>query len=276
MSLVIDRSYQLGTFRDNDDSLRRLKRQASIALEFEFEHLAQAGLRPGLRVMDVGCGPGIVAEQILLRTAPRRLVAADCNETSVAETSCLLGGGRHPQAEVKQLNLYDPRLCEAGCFDFVYARFVAQHLSEPLMALDHLRACLAEGGRLCLCDIDDRWLSVAPEPQALRSFLDRVGQAQAQRGGDRQVGAKLAHYLHCAGYREVRSTGMLLTTEMIGKEAFCDLVLGYKLEVVPPDELAEARGEVARIKEAIHSPQGWAGVMAFFVSGEASQPQETE
>ncbi|XVN18522.1 GNAT family N-acetyltransferase [Pseudomonas corrugata] len=57
MVLIVDESYQLGTFRDNEDSLRRLKSQAGIALDLEFDHLRQAGLTQGQRVLDVGCGP---------------------------------------------------------------------------------------------------------------------------------------------------------------------------------------------------------------------------
>lgn len=266
MTQVIDRSYQLGTFRDNEDSLRRLKRQAEIALDLEFQQLAAAGLQSGQRVLDVGCGPGLISLQIARRNAPSRLVAADCNEISVAEASRQLRDAGVP-AEVKMTNLYDPAVSELGSFDFVYARFVLQHLSEPQLALVNLRGCLAEGGRLCLCDVDDRWLSVEPSPPELATFLGRVGRAQASRGGDRQVGSKLAHYLQRSGFEDIRCTGLLLSTDMIGKEAFCDLVFGYKLEVIPANELTEARRELECIKEAVHSPYGWAGVVALFVSG---------
>jgi SAM-dependent methyltransferase len=195
----------------------------------------------------------------------------DCNEISVAETARQLKDAGFP-ADVRMANLYDPSVAELGKFDFVYSRFVFQHLSEPLLALANLRNCLAEGGRLCLCDVDDRWLSVEPAPPELASFLARVARAQAARGGDRHVGSKLAHYLQRAGYGEIRCTGLLLSSDMIGKEAFCDLVFGYKLEVIPAGELAEAREELECIKKAVHSSHGWAGVMALFISGQVASP----
>lgn len=276
MTLAVDSSYQLGTFRDNDDSLRRLKTQAGIVLDIEFEHMAQAGLRPHTRVMDLGCGPGIIATQIAKRANPSRLVAADCNEISLTETRRQLRAAGVEAPEVKSLNVYDPDLAHAaGEFDFIYSRLVFQHLSEPLMALVNIRRCLSDQGRLCVCDIDDRWLSMAPEVKEFRSFLQRVESAQAERGGDRHVGSKLAHYLKRAGYVDIRSSMLLLTTDLIGKDAFCDLIFGYKLEVVRQAELDIARQEVQAIKNGIFAQDGWAGVGVFFVSAR-SDTKETK
>jgi hypothetical protein len=137
-----------------------------------------------------------------------------------------------------------------------------------------VRACLADGGRFCICDVDDTWLSVTPRPPALDSFLQRVARAQAARGGDRHVGGKLAHLLLRSGYSDIRSTAMLVSTELIGKQSFCDLVFGYKLEVVPAAELAVAREEVRAIEQQIMAPHGWAGIAVFFVSGRAGSARD--
>jgi 2-polyprenyl-3-methyl-5-hydroxy-6-metoxy-1,4-benzoquinol methylase len=268
MVLIVDESYQLGTFRDNEDSLRRLKSQAGIALDLEFDHLRQAGLTQGQRVLDVGCGPGIITTQIALRAQPSRLMALDCNETSISETRKQLAGAGIDEAQVRQCNLYDESLTEPGQFDFSYARMVFQHLSEPLSALRNLHRSLAIGGRLCICDIDDRWFGASPQPPELQSFLARVARAQAARGGDRHVGSKLASYFEQAGYGDIRCSMLLVSTSLIGASAFCDLVFGYKMEVIPEDELELARREMAVITQSIESPGGWAGIGVFFVSGE--------
>lgn len=264
----VDSSYQLGTFRDNVGALHRLKRQASVAIDMEFDHLQEAGLRSGLRILDIGCGPGIIASEIALRTQPKRLIAADCNETSLAETRKLFERLGMKNAEVRKANVYDNSASGIGEVDFIYSRFVFQHLSDPLGALANLRGFLADQGRLCLCDIDDRWLNVVPEIPEFNSFIQRVGKAQAQRGGDRLVGTKMAHYLKKAGYKNIRSTVLMLTTDVIGKDTFCDLVFGYKLEVVPEAELDIASKELERIKQSIYSEDGWASVAAIFVSGQ--------
>ncbi len=58
MTLTVDDSYKLGSFRDNDDSLRRLKAQASVVLDLEIEQMQAAGLNPNTQVMDLGAVPG--------------------------------------------------------------------------------------------------------------------------------------------------------------------------------------------------------------------------
>lgn len=267
MKVKVDDSYQLGSFRNNEDSLRRLKKQASIVLDLEFKYLQAAGLASGARVLDLGCGPGIIASEIALRTTPRKLVAVDCNETSLSETRRQFIRAGIADAEVKKLNVYDDALSAQGPFDFVYSRLVFQHLSEPLRALSNIHACLADQGHVCICDIDDRWLNVVPETAEFNSFIQRVARAQAKRGGDRNVGTKLSHYLKKTGFNDIQSSSLLISTDLIGVEAFWDLVFGYKLEVIPDAELDAATRELNHIKDTLYSQHGWAGAAVFFVSG---------
>jgi ubiquinone/menaquinone biosynthesis C-methylase UbiE len=178
VTAFVDNSYRLGTFRDNDDSLRRLKAQAGALLDLELLHLQAAGLSPGSNVMDVGCGPGIISSELAVRGKAKQVIAVDCNEISLSETRREFEKRRLPNAEVQPGNIYDEQLSEKGCFDFVYARLVFQHLSEPMRAISNVRRCLSAQGRFCICDIDDRWLSVSPEVPARDSFLRGVEVAQ--------------------------------------------------------------------------------------------------
>jgi len=62
---------------------------------------------------------------------------------------------------------------------------------------------------------------------------------------------------------------MLLSADLISKDAFFDLMFGYKREVIPNEQQAQAKIELADIKEALGGHNGWAGVAVFFVSGTA-------
>lgn len=261
-----DASYQLGQFRDNDDALDRLKRQASTVNDIEMDMLAKAGLASGMRVLDAGSGPGLISAQIAKRFKPSALTAVDCNDISVAETGKVFDEQGLP-GSVHKLSVYDESLASLGPFDFAYSRFVFQHLSEPIKALSQLQQSLSKEGRLCLCDIDDRWMAQTPdEPQRL-SFLERVRRDQAARGGDRHVGGKLASYMQQVGFVDIRSESLLISTDLVGKQVFMDLVFGYKLEVIRADDLAVARQEHEAIKATLARPEGWAAIALFFVSG---------
>lgn len=267
MQAKVDQSYRTGSFRDNEDSLRRLRRQASIAIDLEMQQLYAAGLTANTKVMDLGCGPGIISVELAQRATPKIFMAIDCNEQSLIETQRRITDLKIPQAEVRNCNVYDEHLRFAGKYDFIYSRFLFQHLSEPLRALANIRRSLSDTGRLCICDVDDQWLSVTPEPPEFRSLLARVEKAQGARGGDRHIGTKLAHYLERSGYTDIRSTALLISTDLIGKEAFCDLVFGYKLEVVPDAELDAAKRELDAVQRNIFAADGWGGLAVFFVSG---------
>ena len=269
LSGTAERSYQLGKFRDNEDALRRLKRQAGIVTELEMDQLRAAGLRSGVRVMDLGCGPGIVAAEINRRFSPVSLVAADRNEVSLAEARRELRPQDNPNCEIIGLDVYDPVREDDPGFDFIYSRLVFQHLSRPLQALRIARERLRPDGIVCISDVDDRWLTVQPTLPEQEAFLGRVGEAQAGRGGDRRIGTRLPSLMYGAGFSNVRVRSMMLSTDLIGKEAFCDLVFGYKMEVLPVEELESAAAELGRIKLAIDGPNGWAGLSVFFVSGQA-------
>ena len=60
-------SYNYGAFSSNAGELKRLQRQAEIAWSMEEDYLVDHGLRNGLTVADLACGPGIIC---LLYTSP--------------------------------------------------------------------------------------------------------------------------------------------------------------------------------------------------------------
>ena len=54
-------SYGYNSFQSPDVELKRLIRQAEVGLSLERPIWTGAGLKPGMRVLDLGCGPGIVS-----------------------------------------------------------------------------------------------------------------------------------------------------------------------------------------------------------------------
>src|SRR2546426_270053 len=91
-------------------------------------------LRPGMRLLDVGCGPGSITRGLAERLAPGLVVGVDLSrETLAAARQDAADRGLtnllYEQGSVYQLPFPD------ASFDVAYAHQVFQHLREPEAAL---------------------------------------------------------------------------------------------------------------------------------------------
>lgn len=109
----------------------------------------RADLRPNDRVLDVGCGTGIVA-----RRAARRIgddgsvVGIDLNK-GMLDVARATSSERQPAIEWRQGDATDLHFAE-GSFDVVFCQQVLQFVPEPKAALREMHRVLAPGGRLVM------------------------------------------------------------------------------------------------------------------------------
>jgi len=109
-------------------------------------------LPPDLRVLDAGCGNGFFM-QLLRDLGFRDLHGIDLSEPWLDECR-----RKNLQVERRAIEDIDPD----GEYDLVLAMDVLEHLAAPEEALERLRGCLADGGRIYMnvpvCDsLQKRW-----------------------------------------------------------------------------------------------------------------------
>jgi ubiquinone/menaquinone biosynthesis C-methylase UbiE len=158
----------------------------------------RAGLSPGMRCVDLGCGGGEVTLEIA------RVVAPDGSVTGVDMDAVKLDLGRQEAArrglgnvEFRQLDLRD--WAEPGSYEAVYCRFVLQHLSQPVDLLRRMWAGVRPGGVLMVEDADfDGWCCHPPS-EGFDFFLRSYAEVIQRRGGDHAIGRKLYDYFLSAG-----------------------------------------------------------------------------
>src|SRR5436190_2571572 len=90
-------------------------------------------LRPGMRLLDVGCGPGSITSGLAKRVAPAEAIGIDAS-SSVIETARSLADASLENLSFEVGNIYQPRFA-AETFDAVFAHQVLQHLRRPVDAL---------------------------------------------------------------------------------------------------------------------------------------------
>jgi SAM-dependent methyltransferase len=104
-------------------------------------------LRPGDRVLDLGCGEGDF-------TAAAAEAGADAIGADVAERALERARRRHPGLRFQRVEAHGPFPWDDGAFDLVWASEVIEHVVDTARWLSEARRVLAPGGRLALTTPD--------------------------------------------------------------------------------------------------------------------------
>ncbi|MBM4270241.1 MAG: methyltransferase domain-containing protein, partial [Deltaproteobacteria bacterium] len=152
------------------------KRTAAEAAAFLLPHL-----RSGMRLLDVGCGPGSITVGLAEAVAPGDVVAIDLSADVLDEARAHaaekgLSNVRFEHGDVYRLPWPD------GSFDAVYAHQVLQHLERPIDALREMRRVLAKDGVLGVRDSDYGTSTWSPPNERIARWLD-VYHAVARANG---------------------------------------------------------------------------------------------
>jgi SAM-dependent methyltransferase len=195
-------SYLPGEGADLAGELDRLEAQAALSWPEEFRVLTELGVRDGQAVLDAGCGSGAFTRRLRTALPASPLTALDADERLLSHTTERLNG--HPAATTVLGDLADPPLADASQ-DVVVARFVFQHLPDPLAVAGRLRRLLRPGGLLAVIEVDaGLWGAAMPDlsPGYAEAYR-AMAQDQAGGRGDRFIARRLPGLLEAAGYRDV-------------------------------------------------------------------------
>jgi len=262
-------SYAFADFDDHEKEIRRLSLQATVVASLEFPALTAAGMQDGLRVLDLGSGPGVFSTALTRRYRGCTVVGVE-PEPALRKTAETLAE-RHGVAErcsfVQGTAQHIP-LPDASV-DFTYARLLFQHLSEPELALAEMRRVTRPGGIVCVLDADDGSILIHPPVPRWEPLELAIREVQASMGGDRLVGRKLKGLLASAGLDETMVQQLHVTPQSIGAAAFFDIGFGFKRELLARggmwDEAAQA--VFAQLREHVAKPTTYATYAGFVAHG---------
>jgi SAM-dependent methyltransferase len=135
------------------------------------EFFAPLALRPGLNVLDVGCGTGDFLRLLAPIVSPGRAVGVDLSETMIAEAS------QRSAANINNLSFQVGSVLELpfppASFDRVLATQLLLHIPDPVMALAEIKRVLAPSGVVSISEIDWGTLVVQSSDNELgRRFSD--------------------------------------------------------------------------------------------------------
>jgi ubiquinone/menaquinone biosynthesis C-methylase UbiE len=183
-------SYIHGTDPEEQDRLAALNRMTNRAF---LEFLAVAA---GSRVLEVGSGLGLLASEVATAAEDVRVVGV---ERSVDQIAAAI---RHPHVSYVQGDAHHLEFPDAS-FDLAYARYVLEHVADPLQVLREMRRVTRPGGRVAACENDVSLFKVDPPCPTFERVFAAFQQLQATLGGDSLVGRRLYRLFREAGFSRV-------------------------------------------------------------------------
>jgi SAM-dependent methyltransferase len=182
----------------------RLQFQAVEREQLSRQHLAWAGIQPGWRVIDVGCGPQGVLHVLAEQVGPTGTVVGLEREAGlVALARAFVAAQGFPNVEVIQGDARATGL-PRGSFDLVHERLMLVNVPEPERILAEMVALARPGGVVAAWEADFvSWLCYPTHPAWIRLFEAMQAVARRDRA-DLFIGRRLASLMRAAGLVEVQ------------------------------------------------------------------------
>jgi SAM-dependent methyltransferase len=204
---------QTYALRLSDDELGRYRMMAARARVEEGELWTLAGLVPGARVADVGCGPGAMLVALAEAVGPSgHVVGVDADPAAVAAARAALAAARLADAavapgDVRQGRAENTGLPPASVDTAVLRHVLAHNGGAEQRIVDHLTTLVRPGGHVYLLDVDMDTVAMRPTlPEAveLHTCYQRWHERQ---GNDPHIGRRLPDLGRGAGLQVVAYRG---------------------------------------------------------------------
>lgn len=161
-----------------------------------------AGIKPGMRIADMGSGSGKTSYHLHRVSQPNgSVIGLDISEDRIKYAN------KHYKTEGIEFIRRDIRkpLNDLGYFDFIWVRFVLEYYkSNSFEIVKNISEVLKPGGILVLIDLDHNCLSHFGHSERLeRTLFKLMDILQRDANFDPYVGRKLYSYLYDLGYENI-------------------------------------------------------------------------
>jgi ubiquinone/menaquinone biosynthesis C-methylase UbiE len=241
-----------------DAEVQRLLLQGRL-YDLHTEHaLRMAGISGGMRVLDIGCGPGDVS------FAAARLLGDTGTVLGIDAAAGIVDLARHRAAELgvktvtfEQTTVADLVLDEP--VDAVIVRLILMHLPQPAAVLRQLATLVRPGGVIAFSEFDMQAVASVPDIPLMQTLADAISDAFRAVGLDPRFGTRLYGLFLEAGLPAPRLT----MSAPMGPYHDVDLVsyaLGVWQLLLPiaeqfgliPDELGDLDTFTERVQAQAH------------------------
>ncbi len=186
------------------DAYDRFMGRYSVLLSPQLADLA--GVGPGHRVLDVGCGPGALTAELVDRLGPAAVAAVDPSEPFVEAARV-----RNPAVDVRQASA-ELLPFPDRTFDAALAQLVVHFMTDPAAGLEEMRRVTREDGVVAAC-VWDHAGGQGPLSPFWEAVHDLDGPVTDESGLAGSAEGDLARLFESAGLRDVEDTALSVGVE---------------------------------------------------------------
>jgi ubiquinone/menaquinone biosynthesis C-methylase UbiE len=222
-------------------------------------------LREGMRLLDIGSGPGTITADLARLVGPSNATALEATEAALELTraECTAQGLdaiSYVVGDVHALEFHD------DSFDVVHAHQVLQHVADPVRALAEMRRICRPGGLVAVRDADYAGFTWFPQTPDFTRWMELYQAGARANGGEPDAGRRLLSWANAAGFSEVVPTASTwLFATPADREYWGGMWEKRILSGAFPEQLLASglsdEAELQRISQAwrtwVEDPDGW-------------------
>jgi ubiquinone/menaquinone biosynthesis C-methylase UbiE len=170
---------------------RRLALLDEIYGPYSHQFLSGIGIKPGMSILDVGCGTGNVTCWLAKQVGSSGKVwGIDASEDQINIAKENARAQNLTNVEFYSYSVYDIEKINAS-FDIVYSRFLLVHIEQPLLALKLMYSIVKSKGVLA-CDEQCLFAALTyPDSNAFTQSKNLAEQLSRQKNTDFNFGQKI-------------------------------------------------------------------------------------
>lgn len=214
-------SYNVTTIASNvDKEIDRLRAQVELFWDGEHKHYVECGLRDGMSLVELGCGPGFTTGKLLATYPGLTITAVDLDPLLLDVARERLAGQYPGRVEFRVGSIEDTPL-PGDSFDFALTRLVLEHLPDPVPAVREVVRILRPGGRAAFVDNDfEMHIMTSPPVDSLGELYEAYCRARIAEGGNPRIGRELPMVLAAGGLSRIGFEVLSAHSAIIGTEMF--------------------------------------------------------
>ncbi|MGK9148879.1 class I SAM-dependent methyltransferase [Plantibacter flavus] len=169
-------------------------------------------LRSGLRVLDLGSGPGTITLDFARIVAPGTVIGVDAAAEVVIDARARavtagIGNVEYEVGDAYALDLPDDSV------DVAHAHQLLQHVGDPVAVIRELRRVVRPGGIIAVRDIVYGGAVWYPLSEGLTRWMEVYQELARTNGGEPDAGTRLKSWAMEAGLTDIRSTASVWSFE---------------------------------------------------------------